>query len=235
MRNLSRTIRMTLKPACLTATLVTCWQVGQEAKADTSLPNYFGEQIAIQFQGTVSPSTQNLSHMFLIYGTGTSSSILFPLNNVSLGNFQAGQNTSFSVVGNGYDSGCIWWYVAGLYGDTSSGQYTEGVNGVTLGIWGAEGDPWDLRVPIPEATAFTYLLNDTPENLPPWQSWDQRWTLMGLEGSATIPLFNFSNASLNGELQVNIEIVPEPAGILWFGTGAMVLAASRRRTGPGCQ
>lgn len=234
MSNLSKTIRKSLKPACLTATLATCWQAGQVAKADIIWPPT-GSPITIQFQGTVSPSTESLSHMFLIYSTGTSSSMLYPLNILSLGNFAAGQNTSFSIAGDGYCDGSIWWYTAALYGDTSSGQYTEGVNGVTLCLWDSAGDPWDLRVPIPEATAFSYLLNDTPENLPAWQSWDQRWLISGFGSSDTWPLLNFSNASPNGELQMNIEFVPEPTDILWLATGAMILAALRRRSGPSHQ
>jgi hypothetical protein len=171
--------------------------------------------------------------MFLIYGTGTSGGIDFPLNIVSLGNFEAGQDTSFSVTGDAHYADFIWWYTAGLYGDTSSGQYIEGTNGVTLGIWAWEGDSWDSRVPLAEATAFNYLLNDTPENLPPWQSWEQGWHIneFGNNGNnASGSLFNFSNASQNGEIQVNIQVVPEPAGITLFGTGAMILAALRRRS-----
>ena len=232
MRKLLRQLGKGFKPACLTATLATCWQVGQVAKAQTTQPNW-GEEITISFTGTISPATESLSHMFLIYGTGTSGGVDSALNILNLGNFNAGQDTAFSATGNEYYADFTWWYTAALYGDTSSGQYLEGVNGVTLGIWAWEGDSWDSRFPLAEATAFTCLLNDTPEDLPPWQDWNQGWHInqfMNGGNTASAPLFNFSNAVQNGGMQVEIQIVPEPGSIVLLWTGGMIVAARRRRS-----
>lgn len=232
MPNLSKTLRRNLKPACLTATLVTCWQVGQVALAQPTGPN-LGDPITIQFDGTVSPSTASLSHMYLVYGTGSSGEMLFPLNVVSLGDFGAGQGTPFSVTGEAYYADFVWWYVAALYGDASSGQYLEGVNGVTLSIWAPEGDSWDSLVSIPEATAFNYIWNGAPQNLPPWNGiYDWNLREFGNDGNhALATLSDFSNAAPNGEIRFDFQMVPEPAGLLWLGTGAAALAALRRRNG----
>jgi type 1 fimbria pilin len=233
MLRLLRKLRKGFKTACLTATLATCWQIGQAAKADTSSPNW-GDEVTYKFTGTVSPSTNGLSHMFLIYGTGSSGTIDFPLGFISLGSFQANQTTSFSALGNARYNEFVWWCTAGLYGDTSSGQYIEGTNGVTLGILASEGDSWDLRSPIlgGEANAFTCLLNNTPENMTIWEYVEQGWHVD--EPGTTVlntssDLFNFSQATGNGQIEFTIEIVPEPVSIVLFGTGGMIITALRRR------
>jgi hypothetical protein len=225
-----RKFRKKFKTACLTAALATCWQVGQAAKADTL---NWGDEVTIRFSGTVSHSTTNLSHMYLIYGTGSSGGIEFPMGFIKLPNIEAGQVTGFNVLGNTPYANFIWWYTAGLYGDTNGG-YNGSTNGVTLGIWANEGDSWQYRVPgMDEATAFTYLLNDTPENLPAWQDWHQGWHINEFYDPPVIEtagdLYDFSTAAKNGQIELKMEVVPEPVSIILFGTGGMIIVALRRR------
>jgi hypothetical protein len=227
-----RKFRKKFKTACLTAALTTCWQVGQAAKADVSPLYNWGDEVTFKLTGTVSPSTRSLSHMFLIYGTGTSGGIYFPLGFINLGSFEANKDTSFSALEDTPYGDFMWWYTAGLYGDTSSGQYIEGTNGVTLGIWASEGDSWDSRVPVAEATAFAYLLNDTPENLPTWQDWNQGWHIdepAYMVFNTSSDLFDFSQAAKNGQIEFKLEVVPEPISIVLFGTGGMIVVTLRRR------
>lgn len=228
MHRFLKRLRKGLKTACLTAALTTCWSVGQTAKADMSWPPGWGEEVTFKITGTVSPTTNSLSHMYLIYGTGTSGGIEFPLGFINLGSFETNQTTNFSVYENTPYGDFMWWYTAGLYGDTSSGEYIEGTNGVTLGIWAFGGESWDSQVPIPEETAFGYLLNDTPENMSLSYAWhiDEPY-YMSFDTSSG--LFDFSQATANGQMEFTLEVVPEPVSIVLFGTGGMIVVALRRR------
>ncbi len=228
-----RKFRKKFRTACLTAALATCWQVGQAANAEISYPSW-GDEVAFKFTGTVSPSTNSLSHMFLIYGTGSSGTIDFPLGFIDLGSFEKEQVTSFSALGDAHYAEFVWWFTAGLYGDTSSGQYIPGTNGVTLGILASVGDSWDFRTPIVDAetTAFACLLNNTPENLTISDYWEQGWHIdepayMVLNASSD--LYDFSTAVKNGQMEFTLEIIPEPVSIVLFGTGGMIVVALRRR------
>ena len=228
MRRLLKKLRKGVKSACLTAALVTCWSVGQPAQV-LAAPIEL-----LKFSGTVSPAVNDVSHLYLIYGTYWSGD-LWGLGSTKLGDFSAGQTTAFSVLGDFGHSHEIWWCAAGLYGDVSGGQYIEGVNGVTLGINASEGNSWAYYSPlVDEGTVFTYLLNGTIENVhPDW--WDRgSWyndTCYGteeLEFSETINLFDFSSASSNGSLYVEAEIVPEPISIILFGAAGMLVLPRRR-------
>ncbi len=219
-----RKFRKKFRTACLTATLATCWQVGEAAKADT--PNW-GDDITIKFSGTVSPTVKDISHLFLVYGTGYSF-INFGPWNIKLGDFPAGQSISFSVQGPAsYDSD-LFWIVAGLYGDISSGRYIEGVNGVTLGLEpGSTIDGWIWDWKLTEQDAFDYLLNDSPGNAFLISAMREE---VGLELTNTSNLFNFSGLTYNGQIQIQTEIVPEPVSIILFGTGGLIVTRLRRRT-----
>jgi hypothetical protein len=237
MRKLLRKLRRGFKPACLTATLATCWQAGQVARADTSPPNW-GDPVTLSFTGTVSPATTSLSHVFLIYGTGYSSfdSALFSLE---LGDFTAGQSSPFSVQGSAVYEDSAFWIVAGLYGDLSGGQLMEGVNGVTLGVLTTEGAPWsEFTYPYDEAAAFTGLLNDAPGNIFSYcLHGDSRHNqyMSQLEFTGSSVLWNFSNASNNGQMEITSRIVPEPGSIVLFAIGGMIVAAWRRRSASTCR
>lgn len=230
MRKLLRRLRKGLKTACLTAALTTCWQIGQVAKADITPPDW-GDEVTIRISGTVSPAINDLTHVFFIYGTGYSSLGYGPWA-VKLGDFPAGQSTDFSVQGTAIYQESLFWYTAGLYGDISSGLYIEGVNGVTLGINATEGDPWNWHFPLNEQETFTQLLNDTPgsnfASVLDGGSAHAEW-MTGLEFNSSSILFNFSNASNNGLIQITSEVVPEPVSIVLFGTGGMIVVALRRR------
>jgi hypothetical protein len=229
MRGFLKRLRKGLKTACITAALTTCWQIGQVAKADITLPNP-GDQVTIRFSGTVSPEVNDISHVYLIYGAGSSGS-WSGFQAVSLGDFPVGHSSSFSVLGTViYDNYWIW-YAAGLYGDITSGEYIEGVNGVNLGIQAAEGQPWDWVFRISEETAFASLLNDTPEDISSeyWPDHEHRHEMTGLEFADSSVLFNFSNAVQNGQIEINVEVVPEPISFVLFGTGGMIAVALRRR------
>jgi hypothetical protein len=169
--------------------------------------------------------------VFFIYGTGYSSLDYGPWT-IKLGDFPAGRSTDFSVQGTAIYHESLFWYTAGLYGDISSGQYIEGVNGVTLGIGNVtEGDMWNWKFFISEQTVFTNLFNDTPQNIYS-NLWDESWHvqyLAGLDITDSSVLFNFSQASNNGQMQIKSEVVPEPVSIVLFGTGGMIIVYLRRR------
>jgi len=181
--------------------------------------------------------------LFFIYGTGYSSVETEKFYAVKLGDFPAGQTSSFSVLVTGTQGEDIWWYegdnyfswyIAGLYGDVSGGQYSEGINGVTLGTDNiSEGDEWVWINPLDEQSVFIHLFNDEPENIPPYSSFGsigkyECWNC-NLEISATTPLFNFSSASNNGEMHIETEVIPEPVTVLLVGAGGAYVLRRRRR------
>ncbi len=228
MRRFLKKLRKGIKTACVTATLVTCWSVGQPAQVSAA-------PVEIKFSGTVSPTVNDVSHLYLIYGSYMSGGVM-DLGSTMLGDFSAGQTTAFSTTGSYYDwPRSIIWCAAGLYGDVSSGQYIEGVNGVTLGIRASEGNSWEYYHPPDEGTVFNYLLNGTIENVQPdWWGWwhgDDWWDSEELEVTETINLCDFSSASSNGSLQVEAVIVPEPITILVLGTGGIFVLRRRQDKG----
>ena len=127
----------------------------------------------------------------------------------------------------------MWLYTAGLYGDVSSDQYVEGVNGVVLGINASESDLWETYFPsLDEETAFSYLLNDSPSSLPSfggsWNGWHFFYEC-DFEMVDTNVLFDFSQASENGQIYIESEVVPESITIFLFVSGGIFVLYSRRR------
>jgi len=228
LRKSFKKLRKRLKTACITAVLVTSWQAGQQARADLSPPPNYGDEVTLKFSGTISPSSTDVSHLFLIYETGASSWAYD--NIIKLGDFTSGQTTPFSVSGKGYYRSEFYWFAAGLYGDISSGQYIEGINGVVLGINAQAGDSWNTHFQDhDENTVFNKLLNDNPSDIR-YYTYSKHYAYGSyLEISESSVLFNFSNASNNGNMQIQSEIVPEPVSIILFGTGGMIVVALRRR------
>jgi hypothetical protein len=229
MRKFLKKLRKGLKTACLTVALTTCWNIGQTAKAD---PPNWGDEVTIRFSGTVSPNTDDLSHLFLLYGTGYSG-VEYGFWAVKLGDFPAGQSNSFSVQGTANYHESLFWAVAGLYGDITSNQYTPGVNGVTLGTVAAEGDSWSYHSYwVSEEETFGHLINDDVAQLSSdagLLSWPHFEWYCGLETSVTADLFDFSQAGKNGQMSLQSVIVPEPVSIVLFGTGGMIVVALRHR------
>ena len=223
MRKILRRLRKGIKTACLTALLATCWQVGRTAPVSAAT-------VTLQFSGTVSPAFNDLSHLFLIYGTGYSS--WYTIDVVKLGDFSAGQSTSFMVFADVEDEPDFRWYTAGLYGDISDGQYVEGLNGVTLGIDGAEGHSWATYFPVPEETVFNLLLNDESGYPIPrpssWSGWHEEWN-ENPEISGSSILFDFTTASNNGQISFESQIVPEPVTIVLLGAGGLFVLYRRRK------
>ncbi len=224
MRSFFKGLRKSLKAACLTATLATCWQLGQPAEV-------MAEPVQVQISGTVSPGIQ-VTDLFFIYGTGYSS-FIESYSTVKLGDFASGQATPFLALDTVKSEREFFWFVAGLYGDISGGQYVEGLNGVTLGINASEGDSWASSISIDEEVLFGYLLNDESEKLPEysgnWLGWHVDFDSY-LKMSGTSTLFNFSNASSNGIITVSTEIVPEPLTMILFGAGGLYVLHRRRES-----
>lgn len=226
MRSFLKQLRKGFKTACLTAALATCWQVGQTAEV-------MATPIEIQISGAVAPVTNDLSHLYFIYGTGYSS-LFGPLDAVLLGDFTAGQTTPFSVTTTINDNETLWWYTASVYGDVSGGTYSEGTNGVTLGINASEGDPWSsYSYSYDEADFFDDILNDIPENLPEyssiWNGWNGEQYSAGVEIADSSILYDFSTASSNGTITISTEIVPEPTTIVLLGTGGFFTLRRRKK------
>ena len=233
MRGFYKRLRKNLQTACLAAALATSWQVGQAAKADVTPPPEWGDEVTVNFSGSISPAQNDLSHVFLLYGTGYSGLYYGPWA-VKLGDyFPAGVETDFSVSGPATYQESIFWCTAGLYGDISSGVYQEGVNGVNLGNAASEGMYWDWCIypDVNESDVFDYLLNDTPENMTSSlaESYLHAEYMSDLEFTGSSFLFDFSQASQNGQMQIQSEIIPEPFSIVLFGTGGMIVVALRRR------
>jgi hypothetical protein len=223
-----RKIRKGFRTACLAAALTTCWQLGREANAAINPLLNEGDEVTLRFSGTVSPTTNNISRLFLIYETGTSSWGHFNL--INLGDFIAGQSSSFSVLGNGYYYPEFSWYVAGLYGDITGDKYIEGTNGVVLGIYAQVGDLWNSHSEYDESWIFSQLLNDKPSGYQYYVNYSRHGDYESyLEVSESSVLFDFSNASNNGNMQFQSEIIPEPISIVLLGGGGMIVVAFRRQ------
>ena len=230
MKRFLKKLRKGVKTACLTATLVTCWHVGQPAKASPIPP----PDTVIRFSGTVSPTVNDVSHLCLIYGTGFSASGTTERLGVKLGDFPGGETTPFSVIASAYSDGDViyrYGYALGLYGDISGGEYAEGVNGVTIGSYlsDLEGSSWDdFFGSHDEGTVFSFLLNDDYESL---SSTVSTSTFSLYTTPRDVFLYDLSEASQGGEMQIVYEIIPEPTTVLFVGAGvAGVLSFRRRRT-----
>jgi len=233
MRRFFKKLRKGIKQACLTTALITCWHAGQAAQAGVVPPPVPDDEVTVRFSGSVSPATNDVSHLFLIYGSGFSDSdwAIDDIGAVKLGDFPSGQTRPFSVLATAIYDHYFWWFAAGLYGDISSGQYIEGVNGVTLGINASVGEPWDMYISeISEETMFNYLLNDDSEHLAVnqyrWDCWYMDYDFFS--PGTNLPLLDFSDANYNGEIQVAYEIVPEPLTVILLGTGGVLVLYQRR-------
>ncbi len=226
-----RKFRKSFKTACLTAALATCWQVGQPAKADWGDWN----EVTFRLTGTVTPTQHNVSNLYLLYGLNNS--YVREFSYISLGNFPAGVISNLSIdMTVPYDESIfdsddknVYWEAVGLYGDISGG-YDDKKNGVTLGINAAVGDPWSSHTWRDEGEVFSRLIDNQDSHqwdsgFHPWYPIDFQYHSFNL----TINLFDFSNASYNGQVQLNLEVVPEPVTIILFGTGGLIVAAFRRR------
>jgi hypothetical protein len=223
MRRFLKKLRKGLKTACLAAALATCWGIGQTAQAEVTL----------KVTGSVSPTENDVSNLYLLYGLNYSYVQAFSVTN--LGNFPAGVTSDFSIYMTvealSADDTNIYWEAAGLYGDISSGNYTEGINGVTLGVDGAVGDSWSSHCWYDEGEIFNQILNNGQDYLL-WSHYFYPWYYDDFQNqyaSFAINLFDFSNAAYNGQIQFEVEVVPEPVSILLFGTGGMIVIYLRRR------
>ena len=225
MRKFLKQLRKGLRAACVTAALATCWNVGQSvAHAGYDI----GDPVTIQFSGSISPVENNLSHVFLIYCTGTSS-WRSAMNLVEIGDFMAGQTGIFSVTGQAVYNYELYCLVAGVYGDISGGEYIEGVNGVTF----SESGSWIWSsVGVTEETMFDYLVNDNEAALmglahDQYYSYEYFWQL---EQTRTCDLYDFSGPVANGSAQITTTIVPEPITILLFGSGGAIVLCRKRKS-----
>jgi hypothetical protein len=233
MRRFLKKLRKGLKTACLAAALATCWNVGQVAKAD-----YGWDELNLKVTGTILPTENNVSNLYLLYGLNNSYVHAFYVTN--LGNFPAGVTSDFTIYMTvPYDEDLfdsddrkMYWEAVGLYGDISGGVYDEGVNGVTLGVDGAAGDSWSSHCWWgDEWEVFNAILNYGQDFLL-WSYYFSPWYYDDFQNQYTnlsIDLFDFSTASYNGQIQFEVEVVPEPVSIFLFGTGGLIVIAMRRR------
>lgn len=228
MRKFLKQLRKGLRTACVTAALATCWNVGQSAHAAYNS----GDEVTVQFTGTISPTISDLSHVYLIYGTG-SSSIYSDIRAISLGDFTITGSESFSVQGVAEYYDTTSWLIAGLYGNLSSGEYTEGVNGVTLTapyhpIYSSRNS-WDDFIYTSEAAMFAYLLDNDVTNIYGAGYKFNCWQRTGMEMDDSASLYNFSEITENGMVEIQSEIIPEPVTILLLGSGGIVVLCRRRK------
>jgi len=231
MRKFLRRLKKGFKTACLTTALVTCWNIGHSTPVNAALN--FGDPITMKFSGTVSPATNDISNLYLIlvYGSG-SSSIGRHFSAVKLGDFTANQTTAFTVYDDTIYRYSLYWATAGLYGDTSGGQYNANINGVTIAKPGIDpGESWDSHMFTNINTMFDYLLNDNEAQLAQYHCKyfyyddDYDYTSSG----ETVPLYDFSTATANGEMFIQYEIVPEPTSLVLFAAGVYIFSRYRRR------
>jgi len=224
MRKFLKSLKKGLRTACVAAALATCWNVGQSAKA--AYQN--GDIVNVQFSGTISPTVNDLSHVFLIYCTGTSGS-RSSMNVLKLGDFAAGETSTFSVTGEAVYDSVLYFLVAGVYGDITAGQYTEGTNGVTLNK--NYSSIWNNIIGTTEETMFEYLCNDNVSALTglAHSGYYNYSYIMYLEGTRSINLYDFSDPTENGTGSITATIVPEPITILLFGSGGVWIIRRWRR------
>ena len=217
MRKFLRMLRKGFKTACLTTALVTCWNIGHATPA-IAAPAY-GEEVTMKFSGTISPTANDLSNVYLIYCTGTSSSRT-DMNAIALGDFTAGQTGAFSVTGQALFNQTAYCLVAGVYGDDVG--VTLNINGPTW-IWDSLG--------VTEETMLNYLINDDMLALEGMlHNGYYNYTYFSyLEGTRSINLYDYSSPSANGTGEITTEIIPEPASLLLFGTGGYIISRFQRR------
>jgi hypothetical protein len=237
MRKFLKQLRKGLRAACVTAALATCWNVGQSAQAAYNPDYNDGDRVTIQISGTISPAINDLSHVFLIFCTGASS-WQSEFQAIELGNFAAGQDGIYSVQANVLYYANSYWIVAGLYGDLSSGQYIEGVNGVTLNArYNSQDiyhdyDSWNDFVYRPELEMFGYLLDDDIQNLSVNVYSEYKYMNGGidwLDFTGSADLYDFSDPAHNGTVEINCIVIPEPMTILLLGSGGIVVLRRKRR------
>lgn len=234
MKRLIRRLRHKMKAACVVAAVVTCWNVGQPANADYSP----GETVNVHFSGSIAPTVNDLKHVYLIYGTGYSG-LESDLSALFLGDFVAGNTTPFNAYGVAEYNQATHWGILGLYGDISGGIYDGEINGVTVALdWSAEGRGWSnafYQSNEAEESLFNYLYTKDTATLLSYL--DDKYEFMCsdyegyLEFSNTVSLYDFSEASNNGSVALNSEIVPEPITVLLVGAGSLMVLRRKRKTG----
>lgn len=230
MRKFLKQLQKGLRAACATAALATCWNVGQSV---AQAGHEWGDEVTVRISGTISPSITDLSHVFLIFCTGVST-WQSDYQAVNLGQFSAGRAEAFSVQVTAIYMEEFNWIIAGLYGDLSVGQYTEGTNGVALSanydpaFWTTDG--WYDFISPSESDVFEYLLSDNAQTVANnVTTYEYRYLTGYLECSETRSLYNFSNPVYNGIVQIASTVVPEPATILWLGCGGVVVFVRKKR------
>jgi len=110
---------------------------------------------------------------------------------------------------------------------------------VTLGIDGSEGNLWSSYFSLSQADIFNYLINDNsdilvsdssyPNNfLWDWNGWHWNGYESGLEITDSSILFDFSQASDNGTIDLTTQNIPEPVTIILLGTGGVFVLWRKR-------
>ncbi len=240
MRKFFKRLRKGLQVTCISVTMITCWSAGQSAQAAISpQKSSASNQKMIHFSGLVAPTENDISHLYLLYGTAGSGSLDYGPYIVYLGEtFAEDEVTSYSAyteeIPSNYHNYSKAWMVVGLYGDISSDQY-DGLghtNGVTVSLNSSYADTsWSHIFGLPdEETIFDSILNGETESLLAWAASVGKWASMSVDVDYN-NMYDFSTAAYNGEIEIHADIVfvPEPLTVFLVGAGGVI--AWRRKRG----
>ena len=252
MVHLDKSIRIFIKNVCIATSFILCFSLGQTAYGSFSEFILTNEDFEFQISGTVSPATDNITHLYFVYGTGESS--LEDMQNiVFLGEFSGGETQPFYITRQFSNNGevtyhkddSIWWYVAGVYGQTNNGVYDDNINGVTLAMDNLEeGKTWFESVNGPlfddgedystdEAVVYNKLVSHDLEVLgkyessaPQWfKSVDSGWAI----NNVTIDLYSYSVAAeKSSTMTITTVVIPEPLTIFLLVAGSVCITCRPR-------
>jgi hypothetical protein len=194
-----------LRSACLATAVVTAW--GAAPASATS----------VDAVGTISPTVQGLTDVYLLYGTNCSGSFCSGFA-VRLPDAPAGVATPFDVPLADAGFGDQWMIAAGVPGPTQVGA--------TFAAPGPVGSPWVFSTS--EVTIAAALSAGDTATLASWfQSEAGAIASVGFGSGGAI--VDFSNGVANGTAFADVVVVPEPETLALVAFGSGLLLLRRRR------